>query len=130
LIVDRKKWIIAEFLRLAWNQDRQVIAEVIAQIVQLEHSLIHELDGKPLVLAKGISAPEEILLLLFNAPNNRLSRSELKTLAAQKPTNVNTAVTRLIKDKEIRAVGEEVAITPPGQKRVVEEIIPKHAPTS
>ncbi|HYE74042.1 MAG TPA: hypothetical protein VEF04_11960, partial [Blastocatellia bacterium] len=80
LVIHMGKWIIAEFLRLAWNQDRQVIAEVIAQLVQLEHSLIHELDGKPLVLAKGISAPEEILLLLFDAPNNRLSRSELKNL--------------------------------------------------
>jgi hypothetical protein len=130
LVMHMGKWIIAEFLRLVWNQDRQVIAEVIAQLVQLEHSLIHELDGKPLVLARGISAPEEILLLLFNAPNNRLSRSELKMLAAQKPTNINTAVSRLIKDKEIRAIGEEVAITPSGQKRVVEEIIPKYAPSN
>lgn len=65
LVIHIGKWIIAELLRLAWNQDKQVIAEVIAQIVQLEHSLIHELDGKPLVLAKGVSAPEEILLLLF-----------------------------------------------------------------
>lgn len=124
------KWILAEFLRLAWNQDRKVIAEVISQLVQLEHSLIHELDGKPLVLAKGISAPEEVLLLLHHAPNNRLSRAELRERAYnQKSANVSTAISRLIKDKDIRPVDDEVAITPNGQKRVIEEVIPKYSPS-
>ena len=43
LVIHTSKWIFAEFLRLAWNQDRKIIAETIAQIVQLEHSVIHEL---------------------------------------------------------------------------------------
>ncbi|WP_096603080.1 hypothetical protein [Calothrix sp. NIES-2100] len=60
------KWIFAEFLSLVWNQDRKVVAETIAQIVQLEHSIIHELDGKPLVLSRDISATDEVLLLLYH----------------------------------------------------------------
>ena len=60
LVLHAGKWILAELLRLAWNSDRDTVAEVIAQLVQLEHSLVHELDGKPLVLARGISAPDEI----------------------------------------------------------------------
>jgi hypothetical protein len=47
LILHVGKWMFAEFLRLAWTADKQVIAETIAQIVQLQHTLIHELDGKP-----------------------------------------------------------------------------------
>ncbi len=130
LVLHAGKWMFAELLRLAWNKDQKVVAETIAQLVQLEHSMIHELDGKPLVLAKGVSAPEEILLLLNHATNNRLTRAELKQQAAlQKPTNIDTAVKRLIDNKEVRPVGNnEVALTPNGQKRVMEEILPKYSP--
>ena len=79
-------------MRLAWNKDKKVIADTIAQLVQLEHSSIHELDGKPLVLVKGISAPDEVLLLLNHANDNRLTRKELQEQAAnQKPQNVAIA---------------------------------------
>jgi len=130
LVLHVGKWIFAEFLRLAWNKDRQVIAEAISRIVQLEHSLVHELDGKPLVLAKGISAPEEILLLLNHAPGNRLTREALREQAAnQKPQNITVAISRLIKDKEIRpSSSDEVALTPVGQARVIKEVIPKWNP--
>lgn len=130
LVLHIGKWIFAEFLRLAWNKDRHVIAQTISRIVQLEHSLIHELDGQPLVLARRISAKEEILLLLNHAPGNRLTRESLRNQAVgQKPTNVNVAVSRLIKDKEIRPVGsDEVALTPIGQVRITQEILPRWNP--
>jgi hypothetical protein len=127
LVIHAGKWIFAELLRIAWNADRQTVSEIIAQLVQLEHSLVHELDGKPLVLAKGISAPDEVLLLLNHASNNRLTRAELREQASnQKPQTVNAAISRLIKQKEVRPVGEgEIALTPNGQKRLMEEILPK-----
>lgn len=130
LVIHSCKWILAEFLRLAWNQDRKVIAETIAQLVQLEHSLIHELDGKPLVLAQNISAPHEILLLLNHAPNNRLSRSEIQSsIHHHTAANVGTALNRLIANRDIRDAGNsEVALTPNGQQRVIQEILPKYAP--
>lgn len=124
-IVHSGKWIFAEFLNLAWNQDRKVVAHIIEQIVQLEHSLVHELDGKPLVLAKGIPAPDEMLLLLNHASGNRLSRSDLRLYAHQKPANMNTAISRKIAAKEVRAIGDDIVLTPSGQKRVREEILPK-----
>ncbi len=124
------KWLFAEFLRVAWNQDRQVVAETIDRIVQLEHSLIHELDGKPLVLARGIPAPDEVLLLLNHATGNRLTRAAVRDQAAnQKTSTVNAAVIRLINAKEIRpADGDMVALTPSGQARIIKEIIPKWTP--
>jgi hypothetical protein len=129
LVLHAGKWIFAEFLRLAWNRDRKIVAEIIEQLVQLEHSIIHELDGKPLVLAKDISAPDEVLLLLYHATSNRLSRTELRKQAAnQKPENVSVAISRLIKNKDIRPVNDEVALTPNGQKRIIEEILPKLTP--
>ncbi|WP_414573997.1 hypothetical protein [Nostoc sp. CCY 9925] len=130
LVLHASKWIFAEFLRLVWNRDRKVVAETIAQIVQLEHSVIHELDGKPLVLARDIYATDEVLLLLYHAANNRLSRAELREHAvSQNPQNVNVAISRLIKSKDIRPVAEdEVALTPNGQKRILEQVLPKLVP--
>lgn len=124
------KWILAEFLRLAWKQDQEVVADTIAQIIQLEHSIIHELDGKPLVLVRGIQAGEEILLLLNHAMGNRLSRSDIHEQATnQKTATLNAAMNRLVELKETRVVADdEIALTPLGQKRVIEEIIPKYAP--
>jgi hypothetical protein len=129
LVLHIGKWLFSELLRLAWNKDRQVIAETIQRIVRLEHSLIHELDGKPLVLVKGISAKEEILLLLNHATGNRLSKNAVRDSAHQKPSNVSVAISRMLKDKEIRlADNDEIVLTPVGQKRIFEEIIPKINP--
>jgi hypothetical protein len=130
LVLHASKWIIAEFLRLAWKKDQNVIAETIAQLVQLQHTMIHELDGKPLVLQPGISAREEIFLLLGNASTNRLSRSALRERAPhQKPATLNAAITKLLATKEIRpADNGDLALTPNGQRTLMQEIIPKYTP--
>lgn len=127
LVMHAGKWIFAELLRLALQKDRQAVGEMIAQLVQIEHAIIHELDGKPMVLAK-VTAPDEILLLLLNADGNRLGRKELRAYAAHKPQNVSVAISRLIKEKNIRvADNDEVALTPVGEKRVLEAIVPKYS---
>jgi hypothetical protein len=129
LVLHVGKWMFAEFLRLAWNADRQLIADTIAQIVQLEHSLIHELDGKPFVLASGIAAGDEILLLLNRAPGNRLTREAIREQAPlQKPPTLNVAIGKLIAAKDVRVVADgELALTPNGQRRVIQKIIPKYS---
>lgn len=126
-IVHAGKWIVSEFLRIAWNKDRSVVAEVIDQLVQMEVALVHHLDGKPLVLVPGISAPDEILLLLYRAPNNRLTRGEIREYAPhQRPGTLQRALSRLIANRDVRAAnGDEVALTPKGQKRVLDKVLPK-----
>ena len=128
LMVHGGKWIFAEFLRLAWKKDKAAIAETIAHIVQLEFSLIHELDGVPLVLDPGVSAPNELLLLLNHAEGQILMREELlKQAKNNKPSALATALSRLVKENEVRYTSTpgEVALTPKGQKRVVERVIPR-----
>lgn len=129
LVLHVGKWLLSEFLRVVWNADRQTIAETIQRIVRLEISLIHELDGKPLVLVKGIPAKEEILLLLNHATSNRLSRSELRELSRHKPANVGMAIKGLLDDLEARTGSNgDIVLTPIGQRRIVEDIIPKLKP--
>jgi len=130
LVLHVGKWMFAEFLRLAWTADKQLIADTIAQIVQLQHTLIHELDGKPLVLASAIPAADEILLLLNHSVGNRLSRAAIREGAPlQKAPTLNAAITKLIVDRQIRPVDNgDLALTPLGQQRIMREIIPGHTP--
>lgn len=126
LVLHSGKWMLAELLRLALKKDRETVGEIIEQLVQLEHSLIHELDGKPLVMVKKISAPHEVLVLLHHAVSNRLTRSQLREYATgQSSQNVNVAISRLIAEKDIRPVDDDVVtLTPKGQQRVITEIMP------
>jgi len=130
LVLHAGKWMLADLLRLAWNRDLKVIGEVISQLVQLDHSLIHELDGRPKVLVKDISAPDEVLILLHHAGNNRLSRGQIREYAEdQRPATLTVAISRLIKEKAVRATADsEIAITPVGQMRVIKEILPRYGP--
>ena len=126
LIAANVKWMFAEFLRLAWKRDRKEVVAIIEAIIQLEHPLIHELDGKPLVLTNQLSASEEILVLLQHLPSGRLTRSSLREAIDKDPSTINRAISRLKTDKEIRiSDAEEVVITPLGQKHLHEEIFPK-----
>ena len=128
LIVANVKWMFAEFLRLAWKRDRSEIVAIIESIIQLEHPLIHELDGKPLVLTNLLSASEEILMLLQHSLSGRLTRGELKEAINKDQSTISKAINRLNTDKEVRiSTSGEIVITPVGQKRVHEEIFPKLA---
>jgi hypothetical protein len=128
LVLHAGKWLFAELLRLAWNGDRKVVGEVIEQLVQLEHSIIHEMENKQLVQVEGINASDEVLVLLNHAPNHRLARAELRDRAyLQKPDTVKAAINRLIKQRDVRPLDGniEVALTSKGQQRVREEVLPK-----
>jgi len=126
-VVHAGKWILAELLRLALKQDVNQIAGVIEQLVQMEYSLVHELDGRPLVLATNITAGDEILLLLHHASGNRESKAKLVANAGgQKPDTIRRAITTLTANKEVRVADNgDVVLTPVGLKRVREKIISK-----
>jgi hypothetical protein len=128
LILTNVKWMFAEFLRLAWNSDRNTVAAIIEAITQLEHPLVHELDGKPLVLSRSLSAPEEVLILLSRSAGGCLSRDELKAYVQNTPNAVSIAISRLISSREVRVSDAgDIVITPIGERRVREAITPKLA---
>lgn len=131
LVIHAAKWILAEFLRLALKQEREVVAEMIARIVQLEHALVHELRGAPLVLVEGIPATDEVLLLLAHAEGNQMSRADLRRFASQQnPGTVSAATSRLINERDVRPLPGDpkvVALTPKGEKRVREILMPRLA---
>lgn len=131
LIIANVKWMFAEFLRLAKKLDRDEVVSIIEAIIQFEHPLIHELEGKPLVLSNLLSTSEEILILLQHAISGCLTRSELKEAIKNKDqSTVNKAISLLNSVKQIRLSSTgEVVITPLGQKRVHEKILTKLSST-
>lgn len=118
---------MAEFLRIVWQKDIKTINETIAQLVQIEYSLIHELDGKPFVLSTKVTAKEEILLLLNHSPSNCLSKEQIKEQAPLlSPQSINGAISGLKEIREVRLTDNgEISITPIGLQRVMQEVVPK-----
>ncbi len=126
LVIAMVKWMFGEFLRLAWKKDRNEAVAIIEAIVQLEHPLIHELDGQPLVLTNLLTAPEEVLMLLQHSQNSSYTTGELKQFIQKDQSTVSKAISRLKTNKEVRITNAgEVVITPIGTNRVREIIVPK-----
>ncbi len=127
-VIANVKWLFAEFLRLGWKKDRNEVAEIIEAIIQLEHPLIHELDGRPLVLSNNFNALEEVLILLQHSPGGCLTRTQLKEYVRKSASAVNKAINELCEDRYIRLNGGDVYILPPGVQHI-REIIKSKAPT-
>lgn len=130
LVITNVKWLFAEFLRLGWKKDRNEVAEIIEAIVQLEHPLIHELDGRPLVLSNSFNAAEEVLVLLQHSPGGCLTRTQLKDFHQKSTSAVNKAINDLCVSRDIRLNGSgDIFITPLGEKHI-REIISIKAPST
>ena len=82
------------------------------------------MDDIPLVLDHKVSAPEELLILLNHAEGHRLPKDVLfKQAKNSTSTGLATALSRLLKSNEIRSVENgDIALTPKGQTRLIEEI--------
>jgi hypothetical protein len=131
LIVANVKWLFGEFLRLALKKDHDEVIAMLEAIVQMEHPLIHELDGQPLVLSNTLTAAEEVLVLLQHASNGRLTKSELKQFIQKDQSTISRAINQLGTSKEVRiSAAGEIVITPLGQTRVHETIFPKLSSTN
>ncbi len=129
-VIANVKWLFAEFLRLGWKKDRNEVAEIIEAIVQLEHPLIHELDGRPLVLSNSFNAAEEMLVLLQHSPGGCLTRTHLKDYHQKSTSAVNKAINDLCVSRDIRLNGlGDVFITPLGEKHI-REVINTKAPST
>jgi hypothetical protein len=126
LVVANVKWMFAEFLLLVWSKDRSEVAATIESIIQLEHPLIYEVDGQPLVLSTQLSATEETLVLLQHSLNGSMTRSELKQAIRKDQSTISKAINRLDDERKICfSTAGDIIITPLGRKQVYEVIIPK-----
>lgn len=132
LVLSLSRWVLSELLRIFWTGNQSDVAKVIREIVRYPVPYIFESDSRSLVLSTNCTAEEEILLLLHNAGEAGLSRSEIGK-AAMKSASALTSSLKILSSSAKRQVLKrddgQFSLTPNGMKRVNEEIFEKLLPT-
>lgn len=97
------KWLLCEFIRLGSGTPNQKTAELLRGLAQLGDPIIFEVQGRPVVMRTGLSAPKELLLLLLHRPGYSATKSELVEFAAPYHSQKSVAVSlgRLVKNKQV-----------------------------
>lgn len=129
MLIANVRWIMSELLRVFWSGSQNDIARVIREITRYEVPAVLELDDRHLVLRTDCNVEEEILILLHNAGETGLDRTQLgKSIPKAAPT-VSNAISRLVAPtkREVvkRASDNKYILTPNGDKRVLEELAEK-----
>ncbi len=76
------KWLLCELVRLASGRPNEETAKLLRGLAQLGDPVIFELEGRPIVMRLGLSATQEILLLLLHRPGYASTKSDLIEYAA------------------------------------------------
>ena len=86
------------------------------------------IDERPLVLRTDCTTEEEVLLLLHNAGEGGLSRSEVGAAAMKSPPSVTAALTKLASSRLrqiVKRKDKTYVLTPAGAKRIHDELSEK-----
>lgn len=94
-VVEGVRWLMADLLRIYWNGDRELVASAIRELLRFDVPAIGNFAGLLLVQRVGLSAEEEILLLLHYAGDAGFSRGELGRFSQCSPSSVTRAVQAL-----------------------------------
>ena len=128
LVLSLSRWVMSDLLRIYWNGDRAVVASAIREIIRYPVPAIFEVDGHTLVLRTDCSAQEEILLLLHNAGETGLSRTEIGKAAmipADRVTRVLQTLCSPSKRQVVKRNDGQYQLTLNGAKRVQDELSEK-----
>jgi len=125
MVVALARWVIAEILRIFWSGSDSDIARTIKEIVRYEVPAVLVTDDRHLVLHTDCTVEEEILLLLHNAGENGMSRTEVGTSIPKSPTSITRALQKLISHSHRQVLlgsDEQYRLTPNGTRRIFEEL--------
>ena len=128
LVLSLSRWVMSDLLRIFWKGDSSEVARAIREIIRYSVPAIFEVDGISLVLRTDCSAQEEILLLLHNAGEKGLSRTEIGKAAMRPDSTVTNVLKTLLsppKRQVVKRNNGQYQLTPNGAKRVQEELSEK-----
>lgn len=104
-VVESCRWIFGELLRLHWNErETRRLGVIVQDLVRYEVPLIWEYDGRPLVLRVGLTAADEILLILRWYGTLGASRADISTAVKRPAQTISNTLTKLTSAKDRRAV--------------------------
>jgi len=119
------RWLMSEILRLFWTGSTQLVAQAIREIVRYEVPAILLIDGRPLVLRTDCTVEEEVLLLLHNAGETGLTRTQIGQSVPKSARAITNAISKLASAQNrqvLKRKDSSYVLTPNGSKRVLEEL--------
>lgn len=128
MLMGNVRWLFAEILRIFWSGSTSDVAAATREIVRFHVPAVIEIDDKHLVLRTDCSAEEEILILLHNAGESGMTRTQLGKSIPRPAPRITDALTRIIapsKREVAKRANGTLVLTPNGSKRVFEELAPK-----
>jgi hypothetical protein len=128
MVVANVRWLTAEMLRLFWTSDPKSVSRAVREIVRYQVPAVLSFDDQHLVLRTDCGAEEEILILLHNAGEEGLTRSQLGDSVQKAAPTVTNALKQLMPPnlrQIIRRGDGKYALTPLGTKRLIEELAAK-----
>ena len=122
-IVATCDWIMAEILSLYYTSTLEEAQQLVDTIVIRKVPLVQDFDGFLKVLDPGLSAPRQVLVLLYQRGASGASRQELGLWVEASPSNLSNALSRLEHElKYIHRAGDQCFITRSGEAFVEEKI--------
>ena len=128
MLMANVRWVFAEMLRILWAGSDADIATAIREIVRFEVPAVLNVDGRNLVLRPDCTVEEEILILLHDAGQSGMSRSQLGDSIPKAASSITIAIQRLSSANKRQIVKRRdgtFLLTPQGTKRVREELAGK-----
>ena len=130
LIVSMVRWVMSEVLRVFWTGSRRAVAQAIREITRYEVPAVLTIDNRHLVLRTDCTVEEEVLLLLHNAGDSGMSRSDIGIGVPKSAASVTNAVKRLTaatKREVVKRRDGSYTLTPNGARRVRQQLSSKLA---
>jgi len=121
IVVSLARWIVAEALRIFWNGDTSDVARAIREIVRFEVPAVLTIDGLPLVLRTDCTVEEEVLILLHNAGEEGMTRTQVGDAVPKSAPAVTTALQKLSSPalrEIVKRKNGTYMLTPNGSRRV------------
>jgi len=120
-------WILCELIRIHHGLSLEEAQDIVDSISERELPVIWEVAGKKRVLKNGVTAKDQILILLYSCPDSAVLVEDLFDWVEY--SNLSIFKSRLIKDLhkkrfvEFNKDTETVFLSPTGSKYVEENII-------
>jgi hypothetical protein len=112
-------WLISELIRLFHVSDFAQIKQLVEELHEKKIPTVEEFDEEAIVLLRGLSAKDEILLILYNFYPRRIPRDfitrSLKNFGA---ANIRASLSACRHEKLVHEDGEGVKLTKSGINEV------------
>jgi hypothetical protein len=104
LVMSNAKWVLSEILRVFLTSDRNLVEDVIRDIIEFNLPVIGDFDGQLLVQRTDCSVDEEILILLHYAGQSGFSRKQIGQFVQKTPPAVTTSLKKLTSSSERKII--------------------------